>query len=99
VIVDYLHLFWTFGGPSETNAIAIVDPNAALVLSVAGQPFQAIPRRRSQIAKVRGLIQLIELSPRDAPDIDGARSAGSHRIAARENVAGSFSREGSYHRL
>lgn len=51
--------------PLEANAILIVDTNAVLAFAIALQPFQTIPRRRSEISEVcRSMEHLQFLQPR-----------------------------------
>jgi len=48
VIVDDLDLVSAGIGPTEANAILVVNADAALTLPIAFQRLQAIPRREPQ---------------------------------------------------
>jgi hypothetical protein len=48
--------------PDKADAPLVVDANAVLPFPITSQRFQVIARRRPQIAKFRGDVQLPQLS-------------------------------------
>jgi hypothetical protein len=54
--------------PLKTDSILLIDPNAALSLSVAFQQFQTISRRHSEFGKLPNPVELIQLAAGDRPD-------------------------------
>jgi hypothetical protein len=52
VVVDDLDICGAAVRPDEADSKLIVDPDRILSLAIAGQSFEAIAWRRSQIAQV-----------------------------------------------
>jgi hypothetical protein len=55
---------WPIGFPDKTESPLIVDTHAVLTGSVAFQRFKPVPRRNTEIVKVNGGLELIELAER-----------------------------------
>jgi hypothetical protein len=68
MVVNDLHIVRTPIAPYETETPLVVDANTVLAFSLAMQRLQAIPRRRCQVAKFCGAVQLAEFSARDLLD-------------------------------
>ena len=68
MIIDDLNFVSIPVAPNEAKTPLIVNPDTVLPLSLAAQGFQAVARRRCQIAQLRGAIQLPKLAPRDPLD-------------------------------
>jgi len=51
VVVYYLNIFRTGFGPSETDAVLVVDSNAVLSEAITFQCFKSVSWRNSQILK------------------------------------------------
>lgn len=69
MVVDDLNVLSAAIRPGKADAVLIVDANAVLTASVAGQRLQPVSRERRQVAKLLGGVQLLELSLRDAGDL------------------------------
>jgi hypothetical protein len=50
MIVGYLHVLGTVGGPFEANAPLPVDANAVLTLPISSQSLKPVARQGGQIA-------------------------------------------------
>jgi hypothetical protein len=84
--------------PRETDAVLIVDADAVLASAVAFQALQPVPGRDRQIRQVPSPIDLIQLSPRDVPQVRGAGRASFLAVDAIEYVLGSLISEGNVSR-
>jgi hypothetical protein len=62
VVIRNFHIVGIAIAPDKANAPLVVDADAVLSFPIAFQYFQMIARRRLQIAKVSGNIQLSQLS-------------------------------------
>lgn len=62
MIIDYLNIKCIPSAPTETDSPLIVDADAMLPTSLSLESFEAVPRRRSEIAKFRGAVQLAQFS-------------------------------------
>ena len=86
MIVNDLDIGWTFLGPSEADAILLVDPNAVLSPPVAGEGLQAISGWDPQVLQMLGGVQQIELSRRYGPQRSWAGASSSCGIDTVEYV-------------
>jgi hypothetical protein len=75
--------------PSETDPILVVDPDAVLLAPIAVKPLKMISRRNGKVQKVPNVIDLVELSSGNAPEVSWTGSPGSGGIEAIEDVLGS----------
>jgi hypothetical protein len=73
-------------GPCEADAILIVDSNAILAFSVAGEFLEPISWWDTQIVEHIDGIELIQFSGSDTPDVLWACSSGIAGVDAIENV-------------
>ena len=56
MIVHYLYVFRAIVGPDKTDTPLVVDTDLMLALTVIGQGFQPVTRRRPQVVQIyRGL--------------------------------------------
>jgi hypothetical protein len=69
MIIHDLDLLRPFVAPPEYDPPLIVHPDRMLACEVASQRFQAVPRRRGEIAEHRGVVQLHQLSASDVGDV------------------------------
>ena len=69
MVIHNLNIDRTTSRPREADAELIIDPDAMLPLSVTAQLLQAVSRGRSQVLQRRGPVQLIQLPPRDPPQV------------------------------
>lgn len=70
MIVNDLYVLGSLGRPHKANAPLVIDPNAALPLSVSSQGFELIPRRDAQVFQDRRPIKLFQLPQRRPLHID-----------------------------
>lgn len=68
MVVDDLNIVRTAVAPDEAKAPLVVDANTMLSFSFPMQSFQAIPRRRCQVAQFCRTVQLPKLSACDMLD-------------------------------
>jgi hypothetical protein len=68
VIVHDLNFVSIPLAPTEAKTPLVVNSDTLLPLPLPAQGFQAVPRRRCQIAQFRGAVQLPKLASRDALD-------------------------------
>ncbi len=69
MIIHNLNIDWTTIRPREADAELIIDPDAIPTLSVTTQLLQAVSGRRPHVLNRRGPVQLIQLPPRDPPQV------------------------------
>jgi hypothetical protein len=62
MIIDNLDVRGSSRHPTETDTELVVDANAVLAGSIAGERFQAIAWRDAQITQSKGDLQLPKLS-------------------------------------
>ena len=80
MIVDDLDVLSPERCPSEHDAILVVDSNAVLAFPVAFQRFELVARRNVQQPQFVDRIDLLELAPRDAPDLVGAKKRDGDEV-------------------
>ena len=69
MVVHNLNIDRTKIRPRKADAELIIDPDAMLPLSITAQLLQTVPRRRPHVLERRGPVQLIQLPPRDPPQL------------------------------
>ena len=69
MVVDDLDVGRSVGGPSEADAVLIVDPDAVLPFPVAGQGFESVPWRHSEVVNHIGRIEHQELLQRSVAEV------------------------------
>ena len=69
MVVNNLNIDRTMIRPDEADAELIIDPDAMFSFSVTAQLLQAVSRGRSHVLEHRGPVQLIQLPPRDPPQV------------------------------
>ena len=69
MVVDDLNVKGIVSFPPKANSPLIVDSNAVLSCALSLQSFQSVPRRRSKIGDIVGVVQHPEFPARDALDI------------------------------
>src|SRR4051812_23936000 len=72
-------------GPDEADPVLVVDPNAVLALSIAGEGLEAFAGRDPEIGEALGGIELVELAKGHGPEVWGATAAGLFGVAAIED--------------
>jgi hypothetical protein len=70
MIVNDFNAARAFAGPTKTNPVLVIDPDAVLAKSVTLQRFQAIARRCPEKPETGGRMQLSKLAPDDGLDTD-----------------------------
>src|SRR5271167_2059749 len=63
VVVDNFDMVRTLLGPGEADAPLIVDADRMLAAALALHGFEAVRRRRPQIAEVAGVMKHVQLAP------------------------------------
>jgi hypothetical protein len=69
MVVHNLNIDRTMFRPREADAELIVDPDTMLALSVTAQLLKAVSRWGPHVLERRGPVQLIQLPPRDPPQV------------------------------
>jgi hypothetical protein len=69
VIVDQLDILGTTIGPTETNPVLVVDPNAVLTFAISGKLLQSVPRRNSKVFNIPCRIDHQQFPPRPTLDV------------------------------
>ena len=69
VVVSDLYLSGTIIGPSEANAVLVVDSDAVLTGSIAFELFETIARWDPQVLEILSLIQLVQFSSGNLPQL------------------------------
>jgi hypothetical protein len=62
VVVCDLDLIRTLIGPDEADPILVVDPDAVLPSTVAGERFQSIPGRNTEIVEPGNRVEILEFA-------------------------------------
>jgi hypothetical protein len=65
VVVRNLDIKSVFVFPTKTNSIPVVNANAILASSISLESFQPVGRRRAQVTKFLGAVDLNQFSKRD----------------------------------
>lgn len=69
VIVNYLYFVYRIVEPAKAYSPLVIDSDAVLASTIAGQFLQTIPGRRAQIVQRRGAIQDNQFALRKPLDI------------------------------
>ena len=88
MIVRNLYVDGACVGPSEANAIPVVDANAVAPASIPDQSFEPVAGRYAQIGQDCGGIELIQLSPSHTPNRRWARPSRGSSVPPVEDVLG-----------
>jgi hypothetical protein len=72
VVIDDLHIFRAYIGPSKANTPLIVDSNAVLARTLALECLQAITRRNIQVTQPARDFKLPQFAPRHFSDTNEA---------------------------
>jgi|GEM_PF-3353221 len=97
MIVYYLYFFRADFRPNEADAVAIVDTDAMLTLSVTTQRLELVARRYLELAQRNDRIKEVNLSSRYSPQALRARLASGPCTRSVENVFSASIPEGLYH--
>ncbi len=73
MVIDNFHIIGTIFAPHKAHSPLVVHANAVLPFAIAGQGFEPIAGRRSQVPQFPGGSHLIQLAPRYRLDVDPAR--------------------------
>jgi hypothetical protein len=76
MIIDYLYVAGFSRSPDKADPPLVIDANAVLAGTVAGEWFQAIPRRGSQVTQIIRIVEIEQLPPRRP--LDGGRQLARH---------------------
>jgi hypothetical protein len=98
VIICDFDCFGISGLPTEAHAVLVIDADTVVTGAVASQRFQPIARRNGQLPQILHTIALIQLASCNRPKDRGAHLSRRPRVAAIEDVLGSFIEERSYHK-
>ena len=84
-------------GPSKTDAVLVVDPNAVLPFALFLEAFEAVVRRRPQVLKPLCLVELVKFAACRGPDRDWARPPSRLGVGTIKNIAGPLRGERADH--
>ena len=62
MIIDDFDILRSLRGPSEADAVLVIDPDAPLPLAVTAQGLQPVARRGAHVVQAPGQIQLHEFA-------------------------------------
>jgi hypothetical protein len=88
MVVYDLNFVWFTFDPGEADTILVIDPNTILALPLALEGLQLVAGRYSQLLQQAYGIELIELSPRHAPQTLRAGTPSLGGVPAVERVFG-----------
>jgi hypothetical protein len=88
MIVNDLNIGWAIVGPTKANAILLIDSDAVLSFTVAGQSFKSIARWNLQLVQPLRGVQLVQFSCRDAPQLSGTTLSCGFRVETIEDILG-----------
>jgi hypothetical protein len=71
VVVDNLHLLRPSLGPTETDAVLLIDANGVLAAPIAAERFQAIAGRRTKIAEHGRRVEVLQFANCDSQELRG----------------------------
>ena len=74
MVVDDLDLLGALTCPTESDAVALIDPDAVLATAVATEALEPIARRSSQVIEKGRRLDLVQLAAGDRPQRRGAGS-------------------------
>jgi len=69
VVIDDCDIFSVLTAPAEDNTKLVIDPNGILADKIAGQSFEAVAGRRSQIFELRGGVKHAQFTSRGLEEI------------------------------
>ena len=69
MIIDDLHVVGVPVVPDEADAVLIVDPNAVLATSIAGERLESVAGEGCQITELACCMQLLQLPLGDTSDL------------------------------
>jgi hypothetical protein len=76
MIINYLYFAGFSRSPDKADPPLVIDANAVLAGTVAGELFQAIPRRRDQVSQIICIVEIEQLPP--SRPLDGGRQLARH---------------------
>src|SRR5258708_625099 len=99
MIASYLNLKSVGTLPLEADAILLVDRDGPLPLPVILERAKVVARRRTKIAVMASLVDVVELPPCPFPGFLWARLASRFRVNPLKDVLSSLVRERPDHPL
>jgi len=90
VIIRYLDAPRTCFGPDEAHPVLVIDTNAVLAFAITFQRLQPISRRHPKRSQSYYGVKLVQLSPRDRPELLRTRSSHGLAVSSVEYVLGTL---------
>jgi hypothetical protein len=68
MVIHDLNLLGSLCGPTETDAVTLIDPDAVLASAVASETLETVTGRGPQVLKRDGRFDLVHLALSDRPE-------------------------------